>query len=208
MFFKKRRDAKKAAVEEARQVVLKDLQDRFDAAQKCPDAGERFLKLEEIRDFVDVVVKQMKGEAAEGAVEKGQFALLGTMSAGTAAALAVVSFSFPPLLGLVAIAGGLYGGVKAGRAVVQSSYRHHLAQNRTFIEALEGQKIQAAEAADALLENRLRDMAASPRFDELVEKAPRVREHFMKAYGRKIAEEDQKAGRNPPKPPQDSGFRL
>jgi hypothetical protein len=208
MFFRKRRDAKKSAVEEARQVVLKDLQDRFDAAQKNPDAGERFLKLEEIREFVDEAIKQLRGQAAEGAVDKGQFAMLGTMGAGTAAAWAVVGLSFPPLLGLVAIIGGLYGGIKAGRAVVQSSFRHHLAQNRPFIDALEAQKNQAAEAADALLENRLRDMAVSPRFDELVEKAPRVREHFMKAYGRKVAEEDQKAGRTPPKPPQENGFRL
>jgi hypothetical protein len=207
MFFKKRRETKKAAVEDARQVVLNDLQERFDAAQKCADAGERFLKLEEIRDFVDEVVKQLKGHAAEGAVDKGQFAMLGTMSAGSVAAIAVVGFSFPPLLGLAAIAGGLYGGVKAGRAVVQSSYRNLLAHNRPFINALEAQRDQAAEAADALLETRLRDMAASPRFDELVQKVPRVREHFTAAYARKIAEENQKTTRTP-KPPQDNGFRL
>lgn len=208
MFFKKRREAKKAAVEEARQVVLKDLQDRFDAAQKLPDAGERFLKLEEIREFVDEAVGQMKGEATKRAGMTGELTLLGSMSTGTAASLLVLGFSFPPLLGLAALAGGMYGGVKAGRAMVQSSFRKQMAHNRPFINALEAQRDQAGEAADALLETRLRDMAASPRFDELVQKVPRVREHFTKAYGRKIAEEEQKASRIPPKPPQDNGFKL
>ena len=209
MFFKKRRDAKKAAVVEARRLVVKDLQDRFEAAQNCTDPAEKFLKLEEIRQMVDTATSELKGTINRKAGENGELTFLGTMSAGTATAWVVAGLHFPPLLGLIGIVAGTYGGVKAGRKMLVHSFRKQLEQNKPFIDALEAEKDKAVAAADILLETRLRDMAASPKFDDLVNQVPRVREHFTKAYGRKIAEEDSFDKRDAPrKPPADNGFKL
>src|SRR4051812_19986271 len=118
MFFKKRRDAKMAAVVEARRLVVKDLQDRFETAQNCTDPAEKFLKLEEIRNIVDVATAELKGTINKKAGENGELTFLGTMSAGTASAWVVAGLHFPPLLGLLGIVAGTMGGIKAGRKMI------------------------------------------------------------------------------------------
>ena len=209
MFFKKRREAKKAAVAEARQLVLKDLRDRFDAAQDCTDPAEKFLKLEEIRQAVDAATGTLKGDITKRAGENGELTFLGSMSAGTATAWVVAGLHFPPLLGLLGIVAGTMGGVRAGKQVAQRSRQKQFEANRPFINELEAEKTKAVAAADVLIETRLRDIASSPRFDEVVAKVPRIREHFTKAYGRKIAEENAFDAPQPPKkPPTDNSFRL
>jgi uncharacterized membrane protein len=209
MFFKKRRDAKETAMADARRAVLKDLRDRFDAAQDCLDPGEKLLKLEEIRQMVDAATGALKGNIAEKAGQAGELTMLGTMSAGTASAWLVLGLHFPPLLGLVGIVAGTVGGVRAGRKMIVHSRQKQFAKNRPFINDLEAEKTKAVAAADVLLETRLRDIAASPRFDDIVTKVPRVRDHFTAAYARKVAEEKDPDAPVPPKrPADDHRFRL
>jgi hypothetical protein len=210
MFFKKRRDAKKAAEADARQQVIKDLQERFDTAMNCTDPAEKFMKLEEIREMVDAATSTLKGNAVKKAGENGQFTFLGTMSAGTASAWIVAGLHFPPLLGMIGIIGGIYGGIFAGKKMVLHSHQKQMEKNQPFIDALEAEKTKAVAAADETLDKRLRDMASSPKFGELIDKVPRVREQFTKAYGRKIAEEDaiDRSNPRPKNPPNDNGFRL
>lgn len=210
MFFKKRRDAKKAAVEDARQDILKDLRNRFDAAQNCTDPAERFLKLEEIRETVDAVTGVLKGEIVRSATDNGELAFLSTLTAGTSgAAWLVVGVHFPPLLALAGIAFGAAASVRAGKKMALHSHQKQLAQNKPFIDALEVEKARAVEAEDSLLASRQDDMAASPQFEDLLNRVPRVREHFSRAYGRKIAEEKAFDKPSPPKPPSgDSHFHL
>ncbi len=206
MFFKKRRDAKKAAEADARQQVVKDLQERFDTAMNCTDPAEKFMKLEEIREMVDAATGTLKGNIVKRAGENGQFTFLGSMSAGTAGAWVIAGLHFPPLLGLVGIVAGMYGGLYAAKGMVTHSARKQMEHNKPFIDALEAEKAKAVAAADEVLDKRLRDMASSPKFGELVDKVPRVREAFTKAYGRKIAEENA-FDTEQKKRPRDNGFR-
>ena len=63
MFFKKRREAKKAAAEELRQNILDALNTRIDEAHKDANPAEGLMKLQDVANDIDAAVSEIAGLA-------------------------------------------------------------------------------------------------------------------------------------------------
>jgi hypothetical protein len=186
MFFKKRRDAKKAAAEELRQSIVDEFQDRYDAAGQLPDPGERILKLQDIANDVDAIMDELSGKAATNA-ERQRKLLVWTATPSAIVASAI----YPPaILGIPAMIGSVYGGKKLGKKFAESAERKNIEKERPFITKLEGQKSQALEAQDSLFNDNAPGIATSKHFEDVLAKVPRLREKFATAYAKKISEEN------------------
>jgi hypothetical protein len=185
MFFKKRREAKKAAAAELRQNIIDEFQERFDAAGKLPDPADRILKLQDIANDVEAVLDELSGNAAKNAEKKRKlFVWTATPTAIVASAV------YPPaLIGLAGMAASVYGGKKLGKKFGEMAERKNLEKEKPFIDALKSQQTQALEAQDELVSTNAPGVAASKGFEEVLSRVPRLREKFAAAYGRKIAEE-------------------
>ena len=96
-------------------------------------------------------------------------------------------------------------GTWAGQKRVEHEQKKLMAENKPFFDALIGKRDLAAAGADAILKNDLNALAASERFTEIVEKAPRVRDHFTAAFAREIAKRETPVPQ--PKQPK-PGFKL
>ena len=189
MFFKKRRDAKKAAAEEVRQNIIDDFQNRYDDAGKSLDPAEKILKLQDISNDVDAVMDEIAGVAAKDAETKRKVFLWTAAPAGIA-----VSAVYPPaLLGLLGMGASVYGGKKLGQKFAEHAQRKNLEKEKPFVDKLINQKLQALTAQDKAVNDDAPAIAGSKSFEEVLNRVPRLREKFAAAYGRKIAEEKTQA---------------
>jgi hypothetical protein len=185
MFFKKRREAKKAREAEVRQIIIDGFQERIDEAQNLPDPGERILKLQEVAEDVDAVVDEMSGKAAMSAKTKQRIMFWTAMPAGI-----VASAIYPPaLLGLLGMGASVYGGGKLSKKFGERARQAHLEKERPFLKKLEAQKEKALAIQDALVIQDSAGVATSKHFTDLLAKVPRLREQFAVAYSRKVTEE-------------------
>lgn len=186
MFFKKRREAKKAAAAEIRQNIVDEFQGRFDAARKSPDPADRILKLQDIANDVEAVLDELSGTAAKDAEKKRKiFVWTATPTAIVASAV------YPPaLIGVAGMAASVWGGKKLGKKLSEMAERKNLEKEKPFIDALKAQQTQALDAQDALFSQNAPGIAASKGFEEVLTRVPRLREKFAAAYGKKIAEEN------------------
>ncbi|MEZ0225930.1 MAG: hypothetical protein ACAH83_15350 [Alphaproteobacteria bacterium] len=186
MFFKKRREAKKAAAAEVRQNIIDEFQGRFDEANKSPDLSERILKFQDIANDVEAVLDELSGTAKKDAEKKRKiFVWTATPTAIVASAV------YPPaLIGLAGMAASVYGGKKLGKKVGEMAERKNLEKEKVFIDALKGQQAQALDAQDELVSTNAPGVAASKGFEEVLSRVPRLREKFAAAYGKKIVEEN------------------
>lgn len=186
MFFKKRREAKKAAEAEFRQNIIDEFQGRFEAAGKSPDPAEKILKLQDIANDVEAVLDELSGVAAKNAEKKRKiFVWTATPTAIVASAV------YPPaLIGLAGMAASVYGGKKLGKKLGEMAERKNLEKEKPFIDALKGQQAQALEAQDAAVNENARGIAASKGFDDVLQRVPRLREKFAAALGKIVTEQD------------------
>ncbi len=201
----KSKAAKRAEMEEARQGILDGFQRQIEEAEKTADPAERFLKLEECRDSIDQVLAATKGQIGRAAVDKGQNAYLGIAGSATVGTgVLVIGMHFPPALLFLAWP-GIFAGIFARKSATDNANARMLQEARPFFDRLEATKGRAEVAADMILKNNLTDLATSPRFDDIVKKAPRVRDHFTAAFAREIAKKE-----NPKdsRPNPGNGFRL
>lgn len=203
MFFKKSRRERE---EETRQSLLKELQRQIGEAKQCPDVAEKYLKLEQVRTIIEATDETLRGTIKDEAVSKGQRLFIGTFGAGTAVGvLALVGLHFPPLFVLAGPALGYYFGNRAGRDLAATTQDEHLKDAKPFLDALDVERNNVSTAAAEIERTQLRDLAASPRYEEILKKVPRLRDQFAAAFGKQIAAE-QERGPQPPKGP--DGFKL
>jgi len=208
MFFKKYRDGKKAAADEARQNVLKDFQTQFEAAQQSADPADKFLKLESIKTAIDGITSGMKAKYKVRAKDAGETTYLGFTATGLMSAVGAMALHVPPLLVLAAPVGGFYFGIKQGRKMMVRSEQKAINKDKEYLDALGAQRDRAAEAADTELNTSLRAIAESKRFEEVVKTAPRVRDHFTAAYGRQVTGQEPVEAPEPPKQRPQGGLQL
>jgi hypothetical protein len=208
MFFKKWRDAKKAAAEEARQQILGEFKSQFEEAKACADPGEKILKLQEIQDAVDDMVAVTTTGIRGKAKSEWYKHYIGVGGGGMAAiGVLVLALGFPPALIMLAYP-AIFGGAVSGSFAVQRAHKRFMEENRPFFEALEGQKQQAAAFAAEVLQNEARALAVSAKLPEILEKAPNLRKQIAEAFAKKVAAGDKNPPPPPPKPPGGSGFHL
>jgi hypothetical protein len=194
MFFKKQREAKKAAAEQVRRSIIDGFQGRYEAAQQNPDPADRIVKLQDISNDVDKEIAELNGDASKSANIKQKVLFWTAMPAGLA-----VSAVYPPaLIGLAGMAGSVYGGKQLSKKFGEASKKKFLDKNKDFIEALTEQKAQALKAQDDLFAADARGIAASKNFSDVLAKVPRLREQFAAAFGKKVTEEEA-AKQAPPK---------
>lgn len=202
----KSKATKLAEKEQAQKQVIDGIQQQIDEAGKCEDIGQRFLKLEEIREAIDTLTGKQESDIKSTAKNKFHLAYLGVGTGTTAAVMsAAVVLHFPPAIFFFLAFPGIMTGTWAGQKRVEQVHAKMMAENKPFFDALEGKRDIAAAGADAILKNDLNSLATSDKFTEIVQKAPRVRDHFTAAFAKELAKKE-----NPPVPPKPpgQGFRL
>lgn len=209
MKFFKSKAQKRAEAEEAQQTVIDNFRQQIESAERCADPAEKFLKLEECKDsinqFVDATTEQIRA-LARGKSHAPYLGIAGGTTAGVG--ILVMGMHFPPAL-LLLVYPGIFGGVYAGKKAAERAEARMLKDVQPFFGSLHQQRDRALELADAVLQSDLKALAISPRFDEILQKAPRVRDHFTKAFAKRMAEDDRR-GPPPPKlpPTGNGGLRL
>lgn len=202
MFFRRNRRERE---DDTRQSLLKELQRQIADAKECPDVAEKYLKLEQIRTIIEATDSTLRDTIQDEAVSKGQRLFIGTFGAGTAVgALALVGLHFPPLLVLVGPALGYYYGNRAGRDLAATTQEERLKEAKPFLDALDAERGTISSAAAEIERTQLRELAASPRYEEILKKVPRLRDQFAAAFGKQVAAEETKN----PQPKDPKGFKL
>ena len=203
----KSKATKQAEKEQAQKAVIDGIQQQIDDANKCEDVAQRFLKLEEIRESIDTLTGLKTGEISVASRSKFNMAYLGTATGTTAAiTAAAITLHFPPALIFFLAFPGIMTGTWAGQKRVQHEHQKLLAENKPFFHALQAKRDTAAAGADAILKNDLNTLATSDRFEEIVKKAPRVRDHFTAAFARELAKKENPQPHKPGTGP--GGFKL
>lgn len=205
MFKFKSKAARQAEVEAARKSVIDGFERQIDDAVKCADPVDRFLKLEECKDSIDQFIattKETIKEASRGSFKKSYVSIAGTTTLGTT--VLVLGLHFPPALLLLAYP-GIFGGAAIGKKAMVKAEAAMLEDARPLFQNLESQRGKADAAADTILKNDLNQLAASPRLEEIIEKAPRIRDHFTAAFARRVAQD---AEQKPQRPSGPGSLRL
>lgn len=199
-FFKSKAE-KRAEAEEARQGFIDSFKRQIEEAAKCADPAERFLKLEECKDSVDQFIETSTQQITDIARGKFHTSYLGVAGgASLTAGILVFGMSFPPALIFLCYP-AIFGGIFVGKKAMEKAAASMMKDIQPFFDELRQQRDRAEELADVILKNDLKALAVSPRFEEIVEKAPRVRDHFTKAFAKRMAEDDRRAPPPPPKHP-------
>jgi hypothetical protein len=210
MFFKKRREAKKAAAAQQEcDNISKEYETQLHSAEACPDPAERFLKLEELQKAITARIDLEKKEIDAQALKSFR-KTDATVSMSTMAGIGglIVGLHAPPLMLLMFPA--MIGSTKAGQAAMGRKKAELENLRAPLFKALNGLKAKALDEADAILKTDLAAIATSPKYEEILAKAPRIRDHFTKAFVRRINNQDDpdhKIERPGPKKP-DNGFSL
>lgn len=202
MFFKKRREAKKTKAEAAKQQIIEGFQKAYDDAMSSMDPADKILKLEDIKENIDILTGKSKAEILTESQKKFFTTYLGvgfgaTVVTTIAATIAAFSIVFPPVLILFAGIPGIIAGRFAGQKRMQNAHDRMMKTNKPFFDALEAVKDKSDVAIESAQRADMRLMAKSPRFTELMNRVPSLREKFADAYRRATAESDFP---KPPKP--------
>lgn len=208
MFFRKRREAKKAKAEAAKRQILEGFEKAYDDALSSMDPADKILKLEDIKENIDVLTGKSKADI-DIESKKKFFATYMGVGFGTtiAATIAAASLAFPPAIIFLAGVPGIIAGRVLGLKRVFNEQEKLLKDNKPFFDALEAMKDKADAAIDSAKHADMRLMAKSPRFTELMERVPSLREKFADAYRRATDEGDLPTKSRDRKPGNDS-FRL
>lgn len=202
MFFRK---SKRDQEEEAKRQFLSEIDRACDVAKACPDTAEKYLKLVEAKARVDQADAVLRQNISNRATEKGQTMFLGTFGAGsTVGVLAMLGLHFPPLFMIAGPALGFYYGRRAGRDAATTSQAKALEENKEFFAALAEKSAKLNDTIVEVERAHLMELATSPRCEEILKKAPALRDQFAAAFSRQAAED--KARANPP--PKPDGFKL
>jgi hypothetical protein len=205
MKFFKSKAQKRAEAEEARQSILEGVRKEIEAADQCADPAEKFLKLEACKDSINELIDSTTQQIKELAQGKRTVPYL-TIAGGTTATATALIFgaAFPPAL-IFLIYPAIFGGLYAGKKAVEKAEARMLQDIAPFFDDLRVHRDRALGMADVILKNDLKALAVSPRFEEIVQKAPRVRDHFTRAFAKRMEQDDRRAPPPPKNPPPGHG---
>lgn len=209
MFFRKRREAKKAKAEATKQQIIEGFERAYDDALVSMDPADKILKLEDIKENIDLLTGKSKAEIVTESQKKFFTTYMGvgfgaTIVTTIAATVAAFSIVFPPVLILFAGIPGVIAGRLAGQKRMQSAHDKMMKQNKPFFDALEAVKEKSDVAIESAKRADMRLMAKSPRFTELMDRVPSLREKFAEAYRRSTQEGDLPEQPKPKKPGNDA----
>jgi hypothetical protein len=197
MFFKKRREQKKAA-EKARGEMLSNIQHKLDEAKICPDAGEKYLLLKETETMIAAALLSEAQGMHKKAGDKG----LNTYMAGAGGGMTILVGSAvlgAPLVGFAALVIVPASVVWASK--VQHKELERLAKESAFVEPLIKFHVTVTGLQAEMLEKQIMPIAASKRFDEICGKYPEVSQHFARSAAAKKTIENIRRPKDGPAPP-------
>lgn len=203
----KSKEQKRAEAASARQQVVDNLRATFDEAVKTPDAADRLVKLDQLREVVDNVEAIAKGAIHSKSSAKLVLPYL-TITFGSlgAAFFTIGALAATPALMILpmipAIMGGMYLGEKRGAAHAARMGK----ELQPFFDALTQQQAKITAATSDTVGLNIRELAASPKFGEL-QAIPGLRDHFMAAL-KKTLTDVKEPGITPPPKNDGTGFRL
>lgn len=203
----KSKEEKRAEAASARLQVLDNLRAAFDEAVNTPDVADRLVKLDQLREVVDNVETIAKTAIHSKSSAKLVLPYL-TVTFGSLGAAAVtigVLAAAPALMVLPmipAIMGGMYLGEKRGAAHAARMEK----ELQPFFDALTQQQADITATTGETVGLNIRELAASPKFDTL-QAIPGLREHFMAALKKTLADVGE-PGITPPPKNDGTGFRL
>ncbi|MDI1226634.1 MAG: hypothetical protein PSY14_02995 [bacterium] len=206
MFFKKRREAAEAKAAEAKQEILRTLDTRFDEAMQSRDPAEKIIKLEDQKQAIDTFVDTAKGDIkaqAKGKWLGGYFgATIGSNLAIDIVSVALTGFPASVLFIVPSIILGWMTGDKR----VEKAKEKLENENAEFFGTLQVKRERADEAVQAAMNVDMRDFAESPKFSQLLERVPSLRQKFAESYRRHV---DGTISDVPPAPKKpDTGLHL
>ncbi len=206
MFFKKRREAAEAKAAEAKQEILRTLDTRFEDAVQSRDPAEKILKLEDQKQAIDAFVDTAKGDIKAQAKGKWLGGYFGA-TIGTNLAIDIVSVALTgvPASALFIVPSIVLGWITGDKRVEKAKEKLEK-ENAEFFETLQAKRERAEEAVRGAMNVDMRDFAESPKFSQLLERVPSLRQKFAESYRRHV--DGSIADAPPPKKKPDSGLNL
>ncbi len=186
MFFKKRREAAEAKAAEAKQEILRTLDQRFEEATQSRDPADKILKLEDQKKAIDAFVDTATGDIKSQAKSKWLGGYFGA-TIGTNLAIDIVSVALTgvPASALFIVPSIVLGWMTGDKRVEKAKEKLEAA-NAEFFGSLQAKRDRADEAVQAAMNVDMRDFAESPKFSQLLERVPSLRQKFAESYRRHV----------------------
>ena len=171
MFFKKRREAAEAKAAQAKQEILRTLDTRFDEAMQSRDPAEKIIKLEDQKQAIDTFVDTAKGDIKAQAKGKWLGGYFGaTIGSNLAIDIVSVALTGFPASVLFIVPSIILGWMTGDKRVEKAK------------EKLENENAEFFGTMNV----DMRDFAESPKFSQLLERVPSLRQKFAESYRRHV----------------------
>lgn len=190
MFFKKRRERLEKEAAEARTQTLRAFDEKYKEAMGNPDPAARVLQLKEMKSAIDTFMDMANGKAVSKARSKWLGGYFGGVLGGSLIIDAVTfALTGVPASSLISVA-SIFIGFMAGDARVAHAKKKNKEENEKMFTKLRDKQQQADKSIEETLKTDMREFAKSPRFSELLESTPSLREKFAEAFKREVDPED------------------
>jgi len=205
--FGKSRKEKEAEKEAARKKVLDAFDKKHEDALQVRDPADRILRLEDQKVAIDTFITAANGKTVDEAKGKFLMGYLGGTIGSNIAIDAVTFLLFGVPASILVLIPSMIIGLMTGQKRVVKSLEQQIKDNEPFFNQLRERQDKADKAIDAALETDMRDLAESPKFQEALQRTPRLRDKFADAYKRHVIEGGLSGDKNDPKkkPP---GFNV
>lgn len=186
MLFKKRREAAEAKAAEAKQEILRTLDTRFEEATQSRDPADRILKLEDQKKAIDGFIDTAKGDIKAQAKGKWLVGYFGaTLGSNLAIDIVSVALTGVPASALFIVPSIVLGWITGDKRVEKAKEKLEK-ENAAFFETLQAKRERAEEAVQSTMNIDMRDFAESPKFSQLLERVPSLRQKFAESYRRHV----------------------
>lgn len=186
--FGKSKAEKEAEKEAARKQVLDAFDKKHDDAMQVRDPADRIIRLEDQKIAIDTFIQAATGKTVAEA--KGKFLmgyLGGTIGSNLAIdAISIMLFGVP--VSFIMLIPSMIFGMMTGQKRVVKNLEKSIKENEPFFNQLRDRQSNADKEIDKALETDMRDLAESPKFQEALQRTPRLRDKFADAYKRHIIE--------------------
>lgn len=186
MLFKKRREAAEAKAAEAKQEILRTLDARFEEAVQSRDPADKILKLEDQKKAIDGFIDTAKGDIKAQAKGKWLVGYFGaTLGSNLAIDIVSVALTGVPASALFIVPSIVLGWITGDKRVEKAKEKLEK-ENAAFFETLQTKRERAEEAVQSAMNIDMRDFAESPKFSQLLERVPSLRQKFAESYRRHV----------------------
>lgn len=186
--FGKSKAEKQAEKEAARQQVIDAFDKKHEDALQVRDPADRILRLEDQKVAIDTFIHAATGKTVDEAKGKFLMGYLGGTIGSNLAIDAVTLLLFGVPASILVLIPSMIIGLMTGQKRVVKSLESQIKENEPFFNQLRERKDKADKAIDTALETDMRDLAESPKFQEALQRTPRLRDKFADAYKRHIIE--------------------